>query len=96
MNAFVNLSKSILKKMAITLGNGCINCENLMLNDNCRVHGIQVSQNYTCDSFSIKASIKNNPGCDTCAKFGNSNCAHPAQAKSGVLCSSWAPEHVTA
>lgn len=82
--------------MAISLGNSCINCANLVLNDNCKVHGVQVRQNYTCERFEIKASLNNDASCDSCAKFGNSSCAHPAQAKSGVLCSSWAPEHVTA
>jgi CBS domain containing-hemolysin-like protein len=38
-----------------------VNCENLSTNEICKVHGVKVSTSYTCDSFEMKAALKNDP-----------------------------------
>ncbi|MEM6515211.1 MAG: hypothetical protein AAF688_03430 [Bacteroidota bacterium] len=82
--------------MSIRIGNSCINCENLGSNDLCGVHGVRVSKNYTCDSFTMQASLKNDPNCASCVRFETDNCANPSKAAPGMLCSSWAPENAMA
>lgn len=77
--------------MAIRLGNSCCNCENMTAANECKVHGVHVDDRYTCDTFEMKASLKNNPSCGTCARFDGPSCAHPDKAAQGMLCSSWAP-----
>jgi hypothetical protein len=47
--------------MSIRVGNSCVNCENLSTNEICKVHGVKVSTSYTCDSFEMKAALKNDP-----------------------------------
>ncbi len=78
--------------MVIRLGNSCINCYNLSATETCKVHGVKVSNNYTCDSFEMKSSLKNDPNCSTCVRFEKSTCANPQKATAGMLCSHWAPQ----
>lgn len=78
--------------MAIRLGNSCVNCENLSANEQCKIHGVKVSDNYTCDSFEMKVALKNDPNCGTCARFETSTCANPQKASPGMLCAHWAPQ----
>lgn len=82
--------------MSIRLGNSCINCENLLVNKQCAVHGVQVDTNYTCDSFSMKAALKDDPNCVTCARYQGPTCAHPQKAAPAMLCAHWAPQNASA
>ncbi|ARV10621.1 hypothetical protein BTO05_13615 [Winogradskyella sp. PC-19] len=82
--------------MSIRIGNSCINCENLGKNNLCSKHGVKVAKNYTCDSFNMKAALKNDPNCGNCARFESSNCANPTKAAPSMLCSHWAPQNAQA
>ncbi|MEM7187198.1 MAG: hypothetical protein AAF466_11120 [Bacteroidota bacterium] len=82
--------------MAIRLGNSCGNCEHLQMPAQCGVHGVNVSAGYTCDSFEMKAALKNDPNCVTCARHEGPSCANPQKAAPGMLCSSWAPQNAMA
>ena len=44
--------------MAIRLGDGCMNCENLLETQMCKIHMVKVDSSYTCDSFNMKAALK--------------------------------------
>jgi len=64
-----------------------------MTDDNfCSVHKVAVSAKHTCDSFEMKAALKNDAHCGNCIKFETSNCAHPEKSAEGMLCTSWAPQ----
>ena len=76
--------------MAIRLGNSCMNCESFH-DGLCAKHGTAVSAKHTCDSFEMKASLKNDPNCGTCARYQGDDCANPQKAAPGMLCSHWAP-----
>jgi hypothetical protein len=78
--------------MSIRIGNSCVNCDNLAENEMCKVHGVKVSNSYTCDSFEMKTALKNDPNCVTCARYEESSCANPQKAAPGMLCSQWAPQ----
>lgn len=78
--------------MAIRLGNSCVNCENLTATETCKVHGVKVSNSYTCDSFEMKASLKNDINCGTCFHHEASTCANPQKAAPNMSCSHWAPQ----
>ncbi|WP_010523268.1 hypothetical protein [Aquimarina agarivorans] len=82
--------------MAIRLGNSCINCENLTQEGACKIHMVAVSNNYTCDHFSMKATLKDDRNCVTCTRFHESDCANPQAAAPGMLCTHWAPQNATA
>ncbi|GEQ85122.1 hypothetical protein ULMS_06300 [Patiriisocius marinistellae] len=82
--------------MSIRLGNSCTNCENLVDGMNCKIHGVQVSDSYTCDSFEMKAALKNDPNCTTCSRYEGPTCANPQKAALGMLCSHWAPQNAIA
>ncbi len=77
--------------MAIRLGNSCANCENVTASKQCKVHLVSVDEGYTCDSFQMKAQLKNDPNCSTCARLETSSCAKPQKAAPGMLCAQWAP-----
>lgn len=78
--------------MAIRIGNSCVNCENLSANEICGVHKVKVSNSYTCDSFEMKATLKNDPNCATCLHYEKTDCANPQKASIGMSCSHWAPQ----
>lgn len=82
--------------MAIRMGNSCLNCESLTESNQCLIHGVQVSEGYTCDSFHMKASLKNDPNCTSCARYERPSCANPKEAAAGMLCSHWAPQNASA
>ncbi len=82
--------------MAIRLGNTCANCDNLMKQNLCAVHKVMVSKIYTCDRFVMKASLKDDRNCVTCARYNENDCANPEKASPGMLCAHWAPQHATA
>jgi len=82
--------------MAIRLGNSCLNCENLMANEMCKLHLVQVTNSYTCDSFEMKDSLKDDRNCTTCLRHETKDCAKPNSASPGMLCSSWAPQNARA
>jgi hypothetical protein len=82
--------------MAIRMGNSCVNCENLMGDHKCSVHGVKVKEQYTCDSFDMKASLKDDRNCTTCLRYQTTDCANPEKAAPNMLCSHWAPEEVAA
>jgi hypothetical protein len=82
--------------MSIRIGNSCVNCENLSANEICKVHGVIVSTSYTCDSFEMKAALKNNPNCITCDRYESESCANPEKAAQDMLCSHWAPQNAQA
>ena len=54
--------------MSIRIGNSCSNCENFQSNNLCKIHMVSVNPTYTCNSFSMKAAIKNDPSCGTCVR----------------------------
>lgn len=81
--------------MSIRFGNSCGNCANLR-DQICNVHGVKVSASYTCDSFEMKALLRNDTDCTTCARYQEPSCAHPEKAAPEMLCSHWAPQGVTA
>lgn len=82
--------------MAIRFGNSCANCENLSAKEICEVHSVKVSNSYTCDSFEMKTSLKNDPNCTTCVHFEKTECANPQKATIGMSCSHWAPQEARA
>ncbi|MEL6810338.1 MAG: hypothetical protein AAFP76_03265 [Bacteroidota bacterium] len=82
--------------MAIRLGNSCTNCENLLEKNRCKVHNVIVSNTYTCDSFEMKAALKDQRNCITCIRYEETDCANPQKAAPGMLCAHWAPVNATA
>ena len=76
----------------IRLANSCINCGNILKGSLCSVHGVKVNENYTCDTFSMKDSLRDDRNCTTCLRYETDNCANPQKAAAGMLCSQWAPE----
>ncbi|WP_025741767.1 hypothetical protein [Aquimarina pacifica] len=78
--------------MAIRLGNGCSNCANLKDNNLCGIHGVKVTSSYTCDSFEMKAVLKDDRNCETCLRYETSDCSNPQKAAPHMLCSHWAPQ----
>lgn len=79
--------------MSIRLGNSCENCSNLAAGKICEIHEVKVSSGYTCDSFNMKAALKDDPNCTTCSRYQGPTCAHPQKAAPGMLCSHWAPQN---
>jgi len=79
--------------MSIRLGNSCINCKKYK-NQFCSLHDTTVGMQHTCDSFSMRAKLKDDPNCVTCSRFMNPTCANPKKAAPGMLCSHWAPQEV--
>ena len=77
--------------MAIRLSSNCTNCAELAADTTCNVHQVKVSENYTCDSFTIKSDLEEDRQCTTCSRHNTSTCAHPDKAAEGMLCVSWAP-----
>ncbi len=77
--------------MSIRKASNCSNCENLQNNGFCSVHEVEVSNNYVCDNFEMKASLKNEDDCTNCARFKTSHCANPEKAAPGMMCKHWAP-----
>lgn len=78
--------------MSIHLGNSCVNCEHLTKDSRCKVHEVFVNDNYTCENFDLKASLKGKRDCTTCARYQGPTCANPSKASSGMLCTHWAPQ----
>jgi len=78
--------------MAIRLGNSCVNCENLTDKNLCSIHDVTVSKSYTCDTFEMKASLRDDMNCASCARFESATCANPQKAAPAMLCSHWAPQ----
>lgn len=77
--------------MSIRKASSCSNCENLQSNGYCSIHEVEVSNSYVCDSFEMKANLKNEDDCTNCARFKTSNCANPEKAAPGMMCKHWAP-----
>lgn len=82
--------------MAIRMGNSCVNCENLTSGNICSVHDVKVKERYTCDSFDMKADLKNDRSCLSCARYEEPSCPNPEKAAADMLCSHWAPAEVNA
>ena len=82
--------------MAIRLGNNCENCSNLQLGNKCAVHDVIVGNQYTCNSFNMRAGLDNDHDCTSCARFKSESCPHPQKAAEGMLCEAWAPAKVNA
>ena len=55
--------------MSIRIGNSCSNCEHLTQSNTCSVHLVSVNPMYTCNSFVMKESIKNDRNCITCVRY---------------------------
>ena len=79
--------------MAIRLANSCNNCQNLSGSSPCNVHGVKVSQSYTCDSFEMKEDLRDERDCLTCTRYETENCTNPQKASEGMLCLDWAPKN---
>jgi hypothetical protein len=76
--------------MSIRLGNSCRNCEKN--NEGfCMLHKTAVGAAYTCDSFVMRAELKDDPNCSNCSRYQTSDCANPQKAAPGMLCNHWAP-----
>ena len=82
--------------MAIRLGNNCKNCQSLMSDSTCKVHGVKVGNHYTCDSFSMKLELTDQRDCLTCYRYEGDDCANPTKASPGMMCSVWAPKSISA
>ncbi|MEM6842251.1 MAG: hypothetical protein AAF944_11485 [Bacteroidota bacterium] len=82
--------------MAIRLGNNCVNCDHLMSDQMCKVHGVKVGSHYTCDSFDMKAELADMRDCTTCIRFEQDDCANPGKAAPGMMCAVWAPQSISA
>lgn len=78
--------------MAIKLAHNCVNCDQLRDGNYCKKHKVNVSAQYTCDSFKMKAALKDDRNCVTCIRFEKEDCANPTTAAPGMLCASWAPQ----
>lgn len=78
--------------MAIKLAHNCINCDQLKDDNYCNKHQVNVNSAYTCDSFEMKAALKDDRNCVTCKRYEESDCANPKTAAPGMLCASWAPQ----
>lgn len=79
--------------MAIRLANNCNNCTNMANGSVCNVHGVKVSENYTCDAFEMKANLQDDRDCLNCIRYEGDNCANPEKAAKGMMCLSWAPQN---
>lgn len=77
--------------MSIRLGNTCLNCEKYR-EGYCMKHETSVTVQHTCDSFKMKAELKDEPNCSNCARYNNPTCANPQKAAPGMLCNHWAPQ----
>ncbi|MFT5892126.1 MAG: hypothetical protein ACI9Y7_002235, partial [Dokdonia sp.] len=55
--------------MAIRLAHNCSNCDQLKEGNLCAKHNVQVSTHYTCDSFEMKALLKDERNCVTCSRY---------------------------
>ena len=84
------------KIMSIRIGNSCSNCESLQSNNVCDVHMVLVNPTYTCNSFNMKATIKNDPSCVSCIRYEAPTCANPKKAAPKMSCSQWAPQSAVA
>ncbi|MFT7284558.1 hypothetical protein [Nonlabens sp.] len=82
--------------MSIRMGNSCVNCDNLMGDDTCKVHVVKISTSYTCDSFEMKAALKDDPNCVSCARYEGPSCSNPQKAALGMLRAQWAPQNAQA
>ncbi len=78
--------------MAIKLAHNCSNCDQLKDGNFCLIHNVHVSDKYTCDSFEMKAALKDDRNCVTCSRYQDTDCANPTKAAPGMLCASWAPQ----
>lgn len=78
--------------MAIRLAHNCSNCDQLKEGNFCTKHNVHVNTHYTCDSFEMKASLKDERNCVTCSRYEKSDCANPEKSAPGMLCASWAPQ----
>ena len=66
--------------MSIRIGNSCSNCDNFAPDSICDIHSVTVSPSYTCNSFNMKESIKNDPSCITCVRYEAPTCENPMKA----------------
>ncbi|MDC6354857.1 MULTISPECIES: hypothetical protein [unclassified Robiginitalea] len=82
--------------MAIRLGSSCMNCDNMMSDSMCKVHGVKVASHYTCDHFEMKAELTDHRDCTSCQRYERDDCANPAKASPGMMCSVWAPREFRA
>ena len=78
--------------MAIKLAHNCVNCDQFKNGNFCKKHEVHISAQYTCDSFEMKAVLKDDRSCVTCTRFEGDDCANPIAASPGMLCASWAPQ----
>jgi hypothetical protein len=82
--------------MSIRIGNSCSNCDSIQSDNVCQIHSVSVNPTYTCNSFSMKISIKNDASCVTCARYESPTCANPKKAAPKMSCSHWAPRNAVA
>lgn len=58
----------------------------------CKTHDLKVSEEYTCDQFSILQQLNKSMHCKSCQRMNRADCEHPDLAADGMLCASWAPK----
>ncbi len=73
-----------------------MNCDNMMSDSMCKVHGVKVASHYTCDHFEMKAELTDHRDCTSCQRYERDDCANPAKASPGMMCSVWAPREFRA
>jgi hypothetical protein len=88
-----NLGEIKRKVMSIRLGNSCVNCQKYE-DHFCQLHETTVGTKHTCDSFDMRAAIKDDPNCTTCSRYMSATCPNPKKAAPHMLCNHWAPQEV--
>lgn len=78
--------------MAIRLTHNYSNFDQLKERNFCAKHNVQVNTHYACDSFKMKASLKDERNCVTFSLYEKSDCANPEKSALGMLCAAWAPQ----
>lgn len=77
--------------MDIKLAECCGNCEFLLNGQLCSKHQKIVSRNQVCGAYEFRAVLRRDSDCLQCRKFETDECAHPAKAGPGMLCTAWSP-----
>ncbi|MBN3519727.1 hypothetical protein JYB62_06900 [Algoriphagus lutimaris] len=78
--------------MSIRIASSCNHCNSFSESHMCKTHDLKVSEEYTCDQFSILQQLNKSMHCNSCQRMNRADCEHPDLAAEGMLCASWAPK----
>lgn len=78
--------------MSIRIASSCNHCSSFTEANLCKTHELKVSEEYTCDQFSILKQLNDSMHCHSCIRHHRKDCEHPDLAAEGMLCASWAPK----